>query len=208
MLCCGLIFAGACSDDTGTQDSAVQQDSAQVDQGTKIDQGTTKNDTGGTTPDSAPPDATAGTKKVGEACSADGECISKACFKSKCAKNCTQVSDCGSKETCGTKKPGGVAFCYLPSFDVKIGTSCAATISSPTTACSSVGSSFKCYYGPLPNLVHYCSKPCTDSTDCPLNYACLKGSTSSVCIQNKYCAYCTVDANCPTGYKCIKSGKA
>ena len=195
MLACALALAG-CSDNM-EQKKAAAKVTPQPDAGGTEDTGVTP-DQAPPTPDSTPP----ATKKVGEACKVDNQCISTICAGKKCRKKCTAAKDCDAKEVCGSDDDKRL-FCFVPKVDAEIGKTCAVS-----KTCSS---SYKCLGTSATSGVYYpgayCSTLCTSDVDCPLDFKC-SGSTADkmYCLQRKFCAACLNDGNCRPGYKCIENG--
>jgi thiol-disulfide isomerase/thioredoxin len=143
-------------------------------------------------------------KGAGEACAADTECASAICYASKCAKVCTQPSECGTTQDCGSDD-GKRIFCYDRTYGPKqIGASCAITKACPGTAqkCIAPGA------GGAENAGAYCTGECTNDTDCPPTFYCREAQDKTKrCVKRGFCDRCLHDGQCEAGGKCVLQGK-
>jgi thiol-disulfide isomerase/thioredoxin len=148
-------------------------------------------------------DRPVGTGEVGAPCQSDGGCKSGMCFAQKCARACSEASDCDTSQDCGSDD-GKRVFCYDRTYTGKgIGTSCAITNTCPGSKMYCVGPGG----GSSENGAAYCTAECQGDTDCPPDYTCFAMSNAQICIQRSFCTRCVVDEQCRDGGKCVQQGK-
>jgi len=136
----------------------------------------------------------------GAPCTGDEQCKSNICFSGKCAKTCTAAADCASTQDCGSD--GKRTFCYEPTYDKGIGTSCAVDGKCPSASlkCAGVNGGADAYA--------YCTAECKDDLGCPMQYFCGEADSDKkrYCYRRGYCVRCLHDGNCASGSKCLKQG--
>jgi hypothetical protein len=151
-------------------------------------------------PDKAVPDLSATNREPGQPCTSDGQCKSSVCNASTCAKLCATPTECATGQDCGSDD-GKRIFCYDPTYDKTIGTSCAVSGKCPTATQKCFGA------GAAEDAGAYCTDECTNDTTCPPATYCREASDKKkYCFKREFCNRCLHDGQCGAGNKCIKQG--
>lgn len=132
-------------------------------------------------------------KDVKAACTGDGECASGICYSSTCRKDCTGKDSCESGQICASDD-GKRTFCLTPSYDQKIGSTCAYN--------GQCTGGLKCL-GMAGDAQSVCTTTCQNDLGCPPHMNCDKQADgTSVCVPRGFCSPCLQDSNCPAGHTC------
>ena len=161
-------------------------------------------------------------KKIGDACTVDGDCGKMLCSKTDlvCTRPCTAQVDCPSGFDCGLAhpedgKPGSLgASCYkskvVSAAMGGFGVECGAWSPDPNsldTPCNDMAknpcaSGFTCLGQVKCDAAAYCTRSCASDADCPPSMMCATDVARSACKS---------DSDCSNGYTCQPSapgGKA
>jgi len=137
-------------------------------------------------------DVVVATLGFGETCGVDGECLSNACFETRCTRPCGYLADCPEAgHTCGDVG-GGRLLCVTTRYETgagRVGASCVSE------ACDTAGG-YRCVRTVPDDPLAYCTHVCADDRDCPSDMACRETNDGRACVPRGYCEPCVVDDQC------------